>query len=51
MIVFIYYMMTYARPPDKDMRYVLFDYSIPGDTQQSFPTQLPRSDNQAEGLT
>jgi len=50
-IVFVYYMMTYAKPPDKEMRTVLFDYSIPGDTEQSFPIQLPRSNNQAEGLT
>ena len=49
-LVFIYYIMSYAKAPDSDGKYVLFNYSIPGDTQQSFPTQLPRSNNQAEGL-
>jgi hypothetical protein len=50
-VVFIYYMVAYAKPPDTDDKYVLFDYSIPGDTQQSFPSQLPRSNNQAQGMT
>jgi len=50
-VVFIYYMVTYAKPSDTDGKYVVFDYSIPGDTQQSFPTQLPRSNNQAQGMT
>jgi hypothetical protein len=50
-IVFIYFMIAYARPADSDGRYVLFDYSIPGDREESFPTQLPRSNNQAEGMT
>jgi hypothetical protein len=50
-IVFIYVMIAYARPPDSDGRYVIFDYSIPGDREESFPTQLPRSNNEAEGLT
>lgn len=51
MIVFIYFMIAYARPADSDGRYVIFDYSIPGDREESFPTQLPRSNNQAEGMT
>lgn len=50
-IVFIYFMIAYARPADSDGRYVIFDYSIPGDREESFPTQLPRSNNQAEGMT
>jgi hypothetical protein len=50
-VVFIVYMMTYAKPPPTDGRYALFDYSIPGETRQSFPSQLPRSNNQSEGMT
>jgi len=41
----------FATGPSRSDKVVLFDYSIPGDVVQSFPTFLPRSYNEREGLT
>lgn len=41
----------FATSPTGTGEYVLFDYSIPGTINESFPMLLPRSYNEAEGLT
>jgi len=45
------YMVWFAPAAARADKVVLFDNSIPGDVKQTFPTQLPRSYNEAEGLT
>lgn len=49
-VVLVGLLIWYARPTGTD-KYVLLENSIPGDVKQSFPTFLPRSYNEAEGLT
>ena len=51
-VALLFYMVMYATAPPGSMdKVVLFDNSVPGDSQQSFPIALPRSYNQPEGLT
>ena len=47
----LFYFVWFARGSGSTDKYVLFDNSIPGDIQQSFPMALPRSYNQPEGMT
>lgn len=50
--VLVVYMVWFAPPQAaRGDKVVLFDNSIPGDVKQTFPVQLPRSYNEAEGLT
>lgn len=49
-VALLVYMIWFARPTETD-KVVLFDNSIPGSMVQAFPTALPRSFNQPEGLT
>ena len=49
--ILVIYMVWFAPQTARGDKVVLFDNSIPGDVKQSFPTQLPRSYNEAEGLT
>ncbi len=48
-LVFVF--IQFAQAPSRSDKFVLFDYSIPGDVTQSFTSMLPRSYNEAEGLT
>ena len=50
-IVLVGLLYWFARSPGRGDKFVLFDYSIPSNVNQSFPTFLPRSYNEAEGLT
>lgn len=46
------YLFMFAVPPTGSTdKYTVFENSIPGESQQSFPMLLPRSYNQPEGLT
>lgn len=47
----VVYMIWFAPQSVRADKVVLFDNSIPGDVKQTFPTQLPRSYNEAEGMT
>ena len=47
----LFYFVWFAKGSGSTDKYVLFDNSIPGDSQQSFPLALPRSYNQPEGMT
>lgn len=49
--VLVVYMIWFAPGPTRTDKVVLFDYSIPGTSTQTFANLLPRSYNQAEGLT
>lgn len=49
--ILVAYMVWFAPQAARGDKVVLFDNSIPGDVKQSFPVQLPRSFNEAEGLT
>jgi hypothetical protein len=49
--ILVAYMVWFAPATARGDKVVLFDNSIPGDVKQSFPAQLPRSYNEAEGLT
>lgn len=49
--ILVAYMVWFAPQAARADKVVLFDNSIPGDVKQSFPVQLPRSYNEAEGLT
>lgn len=49
--ILVAYMVWFAPQAARADKVVLFDNSIPGDVKQSFPAQLPRSYNEAEGLT
>jgi hypothetical protein len=49
--ILVVYMVWFAPQAARGDKVVLFDNSIPGDVKQSFPAQLPRSYNEAEGLT
>jgi len=49
--ILVIYMVWFAPQAARADKVVLFDNSIPGDVKQSFPAQLPRSFNEAEGLT
>ena len=49
--LFVAYMLFFAPKATRSDKVVLFDNSIPGDIKQTFPTALPRSYNEAEGLT
>lgn len=51
MVVLVLVLFFFARSPTRSDKFVLFDNSIPGDVKQSFPTFLPRSYNEKEGLT
>lgn len=51
MLVLAAMMYFSSRSPSSTDKYVLFENSIPGDVKQTFPTLLPRSYNEAEGLT
>jgi hypothetical protein len=44
-------LIWFARSPSPTDKVVLFDYSIPSEIKQTFPTALPRSYNEKEGLT
>ena len=44
-------LVLFARSPGRTDKYTLFENSVPGDVVQSSITLLPRSYNQAEGLT
>ena len=44
-------LVLFARSPGGSDKYILFGNSVPGDVVQSSTTLLPRSYNQAEGLT
>lgn len=50
-VLLVAYMIWFAPGATRADRVVLFDYSIPGDVNQTFATSLPRSYNEAEGLT
>lgn len=50
-VILVMYMVWFAPTQAKADKVVLFDNSIPGDVKQSFPTALPRSYNEKEGLT
>jgi hypothetical protein len=45
------YMIWFAPAAARADKVVLFENSIPGDLKQTFPTAIPRSYNEAEGLT
>jgi hypothetical protein len=45
------YMIWFVPAAARADKVVLFDNSVPGDVKQTFPVQLPRSYNEAEGLT
>jgi len=47
----VIYFLWFAGPRATDGRVVVFDNSMPGDVRQSFPTAIPRSFDQPEGLT
>lgn len=47
----VYWLWFAATTGANTDKYVLFENSIPGDSQQSFTSMLPRSYNQPEGLT
>lgn len=49
--ILVVYMVWFAPQATRMDKVVLFDNSIPGDVKQAFPVQLPRSYNEAEGLT
>jgi len=49
--ILVAYMVWFAPQATRMDKVVLFDNSIPGDVKQTFPVQLPRSYNEAEGLT
>ncbi len=49
--ILVIYMVWFAPQAARGDKVVLFDNSIPGDVKQTFPAQLPRSYNEAEGLT
>lgn len=49
--ILVAYMVWFAPQSSRGDKVVLFDNSIPGDVKQTFTTQLPRSYNEAEGLT
>jgi hypothetical protein len=52
LIALVAYFVWFATTPGTNNdKYVLFDTSIPGDSQQTFSSALPRSFNQPEGLT
>jgi hypothetical protein len=51
LLVFVIYLVWFAVPPFTDGRVVVFDNSIPGDARQTFPMAIPKSFNEAEGLT
>lgn len=51
-VALLFYLVMYATASAGSMdKVILFDNSVPGDSRQSFPVALPRSYNQAEGLT
>jgi hypothetical protein len=50
-VVLVLSLFFFAQSPAKSDKFVVFDNSIPGDITQSFPTLLPRSYNESEGLT
>jgi hypothetical protein len=49
-LLFYFIWFSTGTPTSTD-KYVLFENSIPGESEQSFPMLLPRSYNQPEGLT
>ena len=50
-VVLVGLMYSFARAPSKSDKYVLFENSVPGDVVQSSTIALPRSYNEAQGLT
>ena len=46
----VVYMVWFAPEPTSTDKVVLFDNSIPGSLEQTFPSLLPKSYNEAEGL-